>query len=251
MSEESKRPEKITDMVVVSKMAKSFMRGWDSGVLNTQFEQNGDEFPYGSLTPFVLTEEGEVTILISDLAIHTKNILRNNKVGFTVFDMEASQKQAAARVSLTGHANLIDENKEPEKYKRTSERYFTFFPMARNYFKAHNFFFYTIKPHHVHFIKTFGQIYSFNAEGKWDSSLPEWLGSESDAIAHMNADHKVALFKFSKELTGKDAQEVSLLCVDGAGFHLKIDEKVHYMNFLNDASDEKGLHREFVNLARS
>jgi putative heme iron utilization protein len=251
MSKEAKRPERLTDMKEVSKLARTFMKGWDSGVLNTQFEQNGDEFPFGSLTPFVLTEEGEITILISDLAIHTKNILRNKKVGFTVFDMEASHKQAAARVSLTGFASLLDEKEDEERYKRVSERYFTFFPMARNYFKAHNFFFYTLKPKHVHFIKTFGQIYSFDAEDNWNLTTPEWIGSENGAIEHMNKDHKDALMKFSKDLIETDTQEVSLICVDGEGFHMKIDEKIHYMNFLADASDAKGLHREFVNLARS
>lgn len=251
MNTEAKRPERLSDMKEVAKLARTFIKGWDTGVLNTQFQQNEEEFPFGSVTPFVLTEEGEITILISDLAIHTKNILRNPKVGFTVFDMEASHKQAAARVSLTGYASLLEEEKNPEKYHRVSERYFTFFPMARNYFKAHNFYFYTIKPNHVHYIKTFGQIYSFDAGGNWNLPLPEWMGSQQGAIEHMNKDHKDALMKFSKEFIETDTQEVSLICVDGEGFHLKIGEKIHYMNFLGEAFDEKGLHREFVNLARS
>lgn len=250
MAEESSRPERLTDMKEVSKIAKAFMKGWDSGVLSTQFDDNSELFPLGTLSPFVLTEEGQITILISDLAVHTKNIIKNNKVGFTVFDMEASHKQASPRVSLTGIASLVDETESPEDFERISERYLTFFPVARNYFKAHNFYFYTIKPQFIHFIRTFGQIYSFKAEDHWTTQLPEWIGKHQSAIDHMNSDHGDALKRYAKNFLKIDSDNVELYAVDGEGYHLKVDGKLHYLNYLSPAFDKDGLHREFVKLAK-
>jgi putative heme iron utilization protein len=243
--------KKLTDMKEVSKIAQTFMRKWDCGVLSTQYELEEGAFPFGSLTPFVLTEECDVIVLISDLAIHTKNILANPKVGFTVFDMESSHKQASPRVMLTGNARLIEEQGNPEEFQKICDRYLSFFPQAKNYFKAHSFYFYSIRPNHIHFIRTFGQIYNFSSEGNWTQPTPEWKGSESDAIEHMNDDHKDALQRMTKKYLEKDSSNVSLLAVDGSGFHLKVDDEIHYMSFLGNATDANGLHREFVALAKS
>ena len=245
------RPELIKDKKEVSRIARTFMKKWDSGVLSTLYDMESQHYPMGSMTPYVLTEEGDVVILISDLAHHTKNIWKAPRVSFTVFDLESKHKQASPRVNLVGEATQIDEEKEPEKFKLVSEKYFTFFPVARNYFKAHNFYFFTIRPKHVHFVRTFGQIYDYLAEDFWSTPLPEWKGNEQSAIDHMNEDHKDTLVKFSKNVLGEEKQDVTLVSVDAEGFHMKIEDSFHYMNFQSDASDMEGLHREFVALARS
>ena len=100
--------EKLTDMKEVSRIARSFMRKWDSGVLSTQYETEGSDYPFGTLCPFVITEEGDIVVLISNIAVHTKNVKANHRVGFTVFDLEASHKQAAPRVCLVGDAEIVD-----------------------------------------------------------------------------------------------------------------------------------------------
>lgn len=242
--------EIMKDMREVSKVARAFMKNRDCGVLSTQFSKEGHDFPFGTVAPFVMTEEGEIIILISNIAIHTKNILENPRVGFTVFDMEAINKQASPRVCLTGNAELVDEKNDPERYINVSEKYFTFFPSARNYFSAHGFYFYTIRPDHVHFIRTFGQIYTFDTEDFWPLPTPEWKGTENAAIEHMNTDHQDALKKYALKYLEQETDEVSLLSVDGEGFHLKVDERVYYLNFLGTAHDREGLRREFVALSR-
>lgn len=242
--------EKLTDMKEVSKLARTFMKNWDSGVLSTQYTQEKGDYPFGTLCPFVIMEDGEIAILISDIAVHTKNVKNNPKVGFTVFDMTAAHKQAASRVCLIGDATKVDEKENPERYKEVSQRYINFFPMAANYFKAHNFFFYTIKPVHIHFIETFGKIYNYSGD-EWNISMPKWKGSEQRAIDHMNEDHKISLVKFAKHFLDRETDQVSLMAVDGEGFHMKVDEEIHYFNFLADASDAEGLHREFVKLSKS
>lgn len=245
------RPELMKDMKEVSKVARAFMKKWDSGILSTLGEYEGKSYPLGSLTPYVLTEEGEAIVLVSDLAPHTHNMWKAPQVCFTVFDMESSYKQASGRVSLIAEATQVDEEKEAERFKVISEKYFTFFPQARNYFKAHNFFFFTIKPVHVHFVRTFGQIYDYQAEGNWHLPTPEWKGGEQSAIDHMNEDHKDSLVKYAKGLLKLDLENPELVAVDSEGFHIKENNKFHYMNFKGFANDMNGLHREFVALSKS
>ena len=142
-------------------LAKKFLRNRDVGVLSTLHAINGEAFPYGSICPFISTSESKIVILISEIALHTKNILENKKVGFTVFDMEAKNKQASGRVSLMGQIEKVNPT-EREDYKEIEERYLTFFPEAKHYFKAHDFNFYETSPLKVHFIEGFGKIFSLN-----------------------------------------------------------------------------------------
>lgn len=52
--------------------ARALLRRVDSGVLSTMsVELLG--YPFGSITPFVVTHEGRVVIYISEIAQHTKN----------------------------------------------------------------------------------------------------------------------------------------------------------------------------------
>ena len=58
----------------------SLLKQGDGGILATI---NVDK-PYVSSTPFVLDKEGNPVIFISDLALHTKNISKNQNVSIIV-----------------------------------------------------------------------------------------------------------------------------------------------------------------------
>ena len=73
---EKSESERTLNYTEISKMARAFMRNWDTAVLSTYQLYDEDSYPFGSITPFVLSDEGDVIILISDLANHTKNILK-------------------------------------------------------------------------------------------------------------------------------------------------------------------------------
>ncbi|MBO0797641.1 MAG: pyridoxamine 5'-phosphate oxidase family protein [Blastocatellia bacterium] len=49
------------------------------GVLSTHSVEVAG-YPFGSIAPYTLNYNGEPIILISDIAQHTRNIKRNNKV---------------------------------------------------------------------------------------------------------------------------------------------------------------------------
>lgn len=230
--------------------AKYFLRTYDAGVLSTIIEHEGEDFPFGSMCPYILTLEGEVAILISDIAKHTKNIKRNSKVSFTVFNKQGKNKQAAGRISLVGKAEMVEA--KSEKHQQISERYLTFFPEAKSYFEAHNFNFFTIRPKMAHYIQTFGKIYTFDG-GLLLDDLPEWLGDEQGVIDHMNEDHQNVYGKYLSdaniELKGS-SEDLKLIQFDQYGFHLKDKEDIYYLNYSARANTKGDLRVRFVELAK-
>lgn len=57
-------------------------------------------FPFGSLVPFDVDERGDVSIVISDLAVHTKNLRRDPRCSLLV--AQPGSDQSGWRVTLVG-----------------------------------------------------------------------------------------------------------------------------------------------------
>jgi putative heme iron utilization protein len=72
-----------------------------NGVLST-LSSKLDGWPYGSLMPFALSEDGEPLVLLSTFAEHTQNVLNDPRVSLFVHDEAGTHEnpQAAARATL-------------------------------------------------------------------------------------------------------------------------------------------------------
>lgn len=238
------RPE-VNESVI--KDAKKFLRQKDAGILSTLHAINDEIYPFGSMTPYVFTLEGEIAILISDIAVHTKNIKADNHACITVHDYEATNKQAASRISVVGKINKIEDE---AKKSAVSERYLNFFPEAKSYWNAHDFHFYTLRPEKVHYVQTFGKIFTFDGALLTDT-MPEWFEGRHSVLEHMNSDHKNALEKYAANIPDIDTSEVKLTEIDQYGFHLKFGRgQIHYFEFDNKAHTSNDLRKEFTALAK-
>src|SRR6185503_13740647 len=149
ISEQGKRG-RMSDQAVT---ARRLLNHQSVGVLSTH-SVDVEGYPFGSIAPYVLNYEGEPTMLISDIAQHTRNIKRNNKVSLTVFDQCADDPQASSRLTWIGDAELV----EPTDTE-IRQRYLRYFPSAESYFETHDFSFYRIRLQRARFIGGFGQIY--------------------------------------------------------------------------------------------
>jgi putative heme iron utilization protein len=229
--------------------AKKFLREVDAGVLSTLHNLNGTVYPFGSMTPYITTLEGELAILISDIAVHTKNIKEDPKASITIFQTDKKNKQAASRISVTGDVKLVEAG--TPKYDQVSERYLKFFPEAKSYFNTHNFNFYTITPLLVHYIQTFGKIYTFDGALLKDK-MPEWYDDRNHVMDHMNNDHKSALVKYAAAFPEiENTEELKLAEMDQYGFHLSTGRgEFFYMTFEKYAENSNDLRKEFTQLAR-
>jgi len=133
--------------------ARTFLQATHSGILST-LSVKFEGYPFGSIAPFVLDDDGNPLILISTIAEHTKNIQHDPRVSLIAFDPAAPDMQAGARLTLLGEARVADKQ---EGILR--DHYLARFPQAAQYFDMHDFLFYSIEAHQARFIGGFGKIH--------------------------------------------------------------------------------------------
>src|SRR3981189_3521030 len=85
---------------------KKLLREGRSGALATLMPGSGD--PYCSLVNVATAADGAPLLLISRLAVHTKNILADPRVSLMIDERKAGDPLPVARVILTGTAAAAD-----------------------------------------------------------------------------------------------------------------------------------------------
>lgn len=226
-------------------IARRLLRSVDSGILSTMsVELPG--YPFGSVTPYVLTPCGRVVVYVSGIAQHTANMRADAKCCLTVAAKSDGREnaQALGRVTVVGDAGPVPE----AGLEMVAERYYSFFPEARSYAETHDFAFYWIEPKRVRYIGGFGMIYWVEAED-WTLARPEWIESQAGIVDHMNADHGESLLKLARGVAPA-AQEAIMLTLDVEGFHIRSDVGVHYIPFPNAAWTTEDVRKEMIALAR-
>ena len=155
-------------------------------------------FPFGSVVPYCLDEQGRPLILISRIAQHTHNLQKDPKCSLLVGEREADDVQAVGRLTYLGEAEKLEEGAAIEA---AAERYYRYFPDSANYHKAHDFDFWVLKPVRHRYIGGFGAIH-------WVDQLtlanPFAGKAERSMIEHMNSDHTKAIAHYV-ELAGLPA----------------------------------------------
>ncbi|MDC9725181.1 MAG: pyridoxamine 5'-phosphate oxidase family protein [Gammaproteobacteria bacterium] len=129
-----------------------FIKAQQYGVLSTHsLSESG--YPFGSITPYIISSEGDIAILISHLAEHTHNIEANPKVSLTIFDpKDAENPSAGARVTCL--ANVEKAASETELRKD----YLHQFPESEITLGLPGFHFYLLKLTKVRLVAGFGQV---------------------------------------------------------------------------------------------
>ena len=224
-------------------LARRLFKMQQVGVLSTH-STDLPGYPFGSIVPYMLDYQGEPTILISDIAQHTRNIKHNNKVSLTVFDLSAIDPQASSRLTWIGDA-------EPVKASdiETRQRYLRYFPLAESYFETHDFSLYSIRLRRARFIGGFGQIY-WVEPGAMLVKNP-FRETEVSILKHMNQDHQPALLHYCKALAGTVAEAVTMIGLDEEGFDLLADQRKLRVNFDSPINTVAEVRAMLISLAGS
>ncbi len=126
------------------------------GVLSTI---NSDNYPFGSVIPYVLDRSGQIIILISHIAEHAKNISNNNHVSVTIIEnTDKDDIQKKGRVTFIGNADKIDDTED------VNRMYTEIFPKGKMYFEKLNFHYYRIELYKMRYIGGFGKAYWINRD---------------------------------------------------------------------------------------
>jgi putative heme iron utilization protein len=189
--------------------ARSLLLQESFGVLST-VSMDLPGYPFGSVTPYCTDRMCRPIIYISHIAQHTKNIVADSRVSLTVVERgDSDDVQAQGRVTCVGDARQIGRGEEDLR-----ERYFRYFPSARQYERTHGFEFFRLELLRVRFIGGFGQIFWVEPDA-FMTANPFSPAEETRIIQHMNQDHADALSRYvggeTVEMTGIDAEGFDVL----------------------------------------
>ena len=129
--------------------AKRLLREARSGALATLLPGSGG--PYCSLVNVATAADGTPLLLISKLAVHTKNILVDHRVSLMLDERKQGDPLEGARVMLMGKAVVTDD-------PIIRRRYLLRHPEAEMFAGFRDFAFYKVELTGVHLVAGFGRI---------------------------------------------------------------------------------------------
>jgi putative heme iron utilization protein len=225
--------------------ARILMREQHSGVLSTQ-SLSSSGFPFGSVTPYLMTEQGDLVIYASDIAQHSRNIKADSHVSVCVHDGVKTDSQASSRVTVLAYAQTDNIS------KWLKQAYFTVFPQAKKYVEAHDFRFYLLTTQRVRYIGGFGEIYWFSKE-EWQAQVVSLEHQSKGIIDHMHEDHGDALAEIHNYTKGTEAEagEVEILSCYAEGFHVQYQDKIRFIHFFKAIEHHYDVRKAMVELTKA
>jgi putative heme iron utilization protein len=194
--------------------AKKLLREGRSGALATLMPGTGD--PYCSLVNVATAPDGAPLMLLSTLAIHTKNLLADNRVSLMLDERKDGDPLEGARVMLMGSCSKNPDSSVPKMYLRRH-------PEAEMFAGFGDFAFYRIDITKAHLVAGFGRIVDLKPQDILAdvSDAQPLLDAEADAIAHMNADHAEACRLYATKLLGAPDGDWRCTGIDPEGIELQ------------------------------
>jgi putative heme iron utilization protein len=227
--------------------AKTLLREARSGALATLMTGSGD--PYCSLVNVATTAAGAPVLLISTLAVHTKNILADARVSLMLDERKPGDPLEGARVMLMGTAAATDD-------AEARRRYLARHPDAEIYAGFKDFAFYEIDLTGAHLVAGFGRIVDLSAADLLTdvSDAQALLDAEVGAIEHMNADHAEACRLYATKLLGAPDGAWRCVGLDPEGLDLQLDRAALRLSFpqrINSPAALRQILRQLAEEARS
>jgi heme iron utilization protein len=202
-----------------SRLAKSLLRRSRQGALATLMAGTGD--PYCSLVNVASAPEGAPILLISRLALHTKNLLADPRVSLMLDERASGDPLEGARIMLAGQAEEM-EGGAREVLRR---RYLNAHPSAETFVDFKDFSFFRIRPAGAHLVAGFGRIVDLKPEQFLTdvSDAADLIEAEQGAIEHMNEDHREAMNLYATKLLGAEAADWRCTGCDPEGMDMQAD----------------------------
>ncbi len=227
-----------------SAAARRVLRRVSTGSLATLGADGG---PFASLVTVATTPAGEPILLISSLAVHTRNLAADRRASLLLVAPggESGDPLAGARLTLTG---MVGES-DPDPMLR--RRFLARHPEAAGYADFADFGFRRFIVEGAHLVAGFGRIVSLAPAdvltGVRDAA--ELLAAEPDAIAHMNTDHTEALALYATVLLGMPEGDWRMTGADPDGIDLMAGNLSARLDFPAAVTSPGALRKALADLA--
>jgi putative heme iron utilization protein len=194
--------------------AKKLLREGRSGALATLMPESGD--PYCSLVNVATATDGAPLFLLSNLALHTKNILADERVSLMLDERKEGDPLEGARVMLMGTCATNPASSSSATYLRRH-------PDAEAFVNFGDFAFYRMEIARAHLVAGFGRIVDLEPQDILTdvSDAGTLIESEADTIAQMNADHAEPCRLYATRLLGAPNGDWRCVGIDPEGLELQ------------------------------
>lgn len=184
------------------------------GTLATN-SQRHPGFPFASVMPYALSDDGSPVFLISAMAIHTQNAIADPRASLLVMQSGGDgDPLGAPRVTLLGNvAKCVGE---------VRDAYLARHPNAKYWVDFSDFAFFRLEVTDVYFVGGFGVMGWVDVVDYKDAEPDPLVDCAAGIIEHMNADHAGALANIARHFASLDAQEATMLSVDRLGFIVRV-----------------------------
>jgi hypothetical protein len=208
-------------------LARSLLRRSRQGALATLMAGSGD--PYCSLVNVASHCDGSPILLISRLALHTKNALSDPRVSLMLDERAEGDPLEGARIMVAGWAEQANDADEAILRRR----YLNAHPSAEVFVNFKDFSFFKVRPAGAHLVAGFGRIVDLAPEQFLTdiSDADALIEAEQGAIEHMNADHRDAMNLYATKLLGAEESDWRCTGCDPDGIDMQAGSKALRLEF--------------------
>ncbi len=228
-----------------AKLARSLLRRSRQGALATLLPESGD--PYCSLVNVASHADASPILLISRLALHTKNILADARVSLMLDERVAGDPLEGARIMLAGRAEEV----AGDAATLLRRRYLNVHPSAQAFVDFKDFSFFRIVPSGLHLVAGFGRIVDLEPS-KFLTEIgdaADMLEAEQGAVEHMNEDHREAINLYATKLLGAEAADWRCTGCDPDGIDMQAGSATLRLDFPERVTSAMALRKMLVRLA--
>jgi putative heme iron utilization protein len=207
--------------------------------------ETGD--PYCSLVNVASASDGSPILLISLLAVHTKNIIADPRVSLMLDERAPGDPLEGARIMVGGRAEAAG----GDERNGLRRRYLNAHPSAQTFVDFKDFSFFRIRPTGAHLVAGFGRIVDLKAEQFLTETgdAASLIEAEQGAIEHMNEDHREAMNLYATKLLGAEAADWRCTGCDPEGLDMQADAMTLRLEFPVRVTAPGELRKMLVKLA--
>ena len=234
----------------LAEQARTLMHMGRVGMLSTLSERHPD-WPFGSVMPYGLDDQGRPTFLISSLAMHTRNLQRDPRASLLVAEESAHEDPlGSARLTLLGTVAEVPD----ADLAAVRDGYLQRHPQSEMWVDFGDFVFYRMDITEPYYVGGFGAMGWVTAN--------DYLAAEADPLAdiapsviqHMNDDHDEALVLMARHFAGCAAESVTMTGVDRLGCDLqavlKDEEQGLRVSFIRPATNGNEIRKVLTEMSQ-
>jgi ABC-type Fe3+-hydroxamate transport system substrate-binding protein/putative heme iron utilization protein len=229
--------------------ARTIVAGTTVGTLGTLSDDGG---PWASMVAFASLPDGRPVLVVSTLAEHGRNLLRDGRASLSVVaPARGKDPLDSGRVSLAGHVEEV----AGETAEQARAAYVAAVPPAALFAGFGDFRTWVLRVDRVRWVGGFGRMDSVTT-AEYAAAVPDPVAPKAGgAIDHLNADHADALLSMAQGLAGyTDATAAKCVRADRYGLDLGVEtprgKATARVGFAETLDEPGGLRAATVALAK-